>query len=273
MSALVTIRGWTWTLRRFGLTPDKWCRRLFPSDGPRVLCISIPKAGTHLLERALCLWPSLYRKLLPTLHPGNIDRHGGLTSVLSRCRPNQILVTHLIYSPEAAAAVQSSGVRTILVQRDPRDLLISRVFYIAANQRHHLHDTYAALPDVKSRILLDIKGDGTPAVPSLRRKLECFTGWLDTDCLKVRFEDLIGAKGNGDASTQQEILRRIMAHLGLEADEAWTISAAADLHDTASPTFRKGTIGQWRAHFDDEISALFHEYAGPVMRRLGYEEE
>ncbi|GAH00802.1 unnamed protein product [marine sediment metagenome] len=31
------------------------------------MCVSLPKSGTHLLERALCLHPNVYRKFIGTL--------------------------------------------------------------------------------------------------------------------------------------------------------------------------------------------------------------
>ena len=43
-------RRW-WTLERFGFTPAKLARRAAPGKGPKVFCVSVPKAGTHLLER------------------------------------------------------------------------------------------------------------------------------------------------------------------------------------------------------------------------------
>ena len=59
-------RAW-WDLQRFGLTPDKLPRRVHNPQAPPVFLISIPKSGTHLLERALCLHPLLYRRLERTL--------------------------------------------------------------------------------------------------------------------------------------------------------------------------------------------------------------
>jgi len=56
-----------WNARRFGITPDKWSARLFPKE-IRLMTISIPKTGTHLLERVICLHPVFYRRIMKTLH-------------------------------------------------------------------------------------------------------------------------------------------------------------------------------------------------------------
>ncbi len=36
--------------------------------------------------------------------------------------------------------------------------------------------------------------------------------------------------------------------------------------------FRKGVVGDWREHFDDEAMAVFERLGGPLMRELGYME-
>ena len=56
-----------WDLKRFGMTPDKIWRRRGRPDLPKIFCVSVPKSGTHLLERVLCLHPRLYRKFMSTL--------------------------------------------------------------------------------------------------------------------------------------------------------------------------------------------------------------
>jgi len=262
---------WLWTVRRFGLTPHGLRQRLLPAGrGRPVFCVSIPKSGTHLLERALCLHPDLYRRLLPTLHPFNVARHGGLEHVLARTRPHQILVTHLYATPDTVAAVRASGAAALFMQRDPRDVLLSLVFYAGSVPKHPLHRPLAALPDVKHRLLLLIRGDRGAGIPSVGERLDAFTGWMSEDILPVRFEDLIGARGAGDAALQTRVLRRIWEHAGVPVAEARLQRAAGLLHHRSSPTFRKGAIGQWREHFDDEVAAAFDDAAGPGMRQLGY---
>ena len=42
------------------------------------------------------------------------------------------------------------------------------------------------------------------------------------------------------------------------------------LRSRVSPTFRRGSTGEWREHFTDETEALFRRAAGPVIERYGY---
>ena len=102
-----------WNAERFGLTPAKIRVRLRTDDTPRVLCISIPKSGTHLVERALCLHPRLYRKIVPTVHSENEEQLGGLSRICERLRPGQIVVAHLGYGETQARVVSESAIRTI----------------------------------------------------------------------------------------------------------------------------------------------------------------
>ncbi|MGH6933448.1 MAG: sulfotransferase domain-containing protein, partial [Dongiaceae bacterium] len=35
---------------------------------------------------------------------------------------------------------------------------------------------------------------------------------------------------------------------------------------------RKGAVGDWRNHFDDRARDIFERSAGPLLRRMGYDE-
>lgn len=262
----------SWTLRRFGLTPSKLLKRLSPgqSKAPSIVCISIPKSGTHLLERALCLHPDLYRKLLPTLHVNNIEIYGGLASVLENLRNGQIVVCHLRYSREDEALLAGASSRVVFIHRDPRDVLVSEVFYAMKRKTHWAHEVYAKLPHMRNRLRVAIEGDPTGQLVGIRHKLERFAGWLDSDCFSLCFEDLIGAKGGGEASTQSETLTSLHDYLGWGTSKEYSNELSRKLFGVSSPTFRKGQIGQWKQYFDDELTGLFNREVGSLMQRFGY---
>src|SRR5688572_2400184 len=111
-----------WTLQRFGMTPGKLRHRAFDRSAPTVFCDSIPKAGTHLLERALCLHPRLYRKVRPTVGDGNVVRWHGLDGVLDGLRPGQVVVSHLSFQPGYPRVLDAHGVASVFLVRDPRDI-------------------------------------------------------------------------------------------------------------------------------------------------------
>jgi hypothetical protein len=259
-----------WDAHRFGVTPTKLLRRLHNPGAPTVFCVSIPKAGTHLLERAICLHPALYRKILPTLSHTNIERYGGLAGVLGRLRPGQVVVSHLRHYPGAEKIVQDLAVRGVFLSRDPRDIVMSQVHFVMNDPSHRYHPLFVARSDLKEKIRLAIVGDPAHEMPSIAERLDFFSGWLDSGFLVVGFEELIGASGGGDSAVQRDVVGSLFRSLGLGEDPATIDAICRRLFSSASPTFRKGSIGGWRAVFDDDLLTLFRETVGDRAARYGY---
>lgn len=263
------IRRRAWTLQRFGMTPAGLSRRLLNRGEPIVFCNSIPKSGTHLIERALCLHPRLYRALLPTIHESNVGERGGLPDLLQGLRPGQVLVAHLLCSAERVAAVDASGARSLLMIRDPRDIVVSTAHYAVSNPSHPWHSRYMREPDVAARIRLTIRGDGTEVEP-IRDLLAGFMDWRRAGAEVVRFEDLVGEAGGGTRLEQAQCLARIYEHVGVAATAAELGRIQDALFSDQSPTFRRGATGQWRSVFDADTTTLFEREAGPLLGELGY---
>jgi sulfotransferase 6B1 len=258
-----------WTLERFGLSPQKLRYRVANSGAPRVFTVSIPKAGTHLLERALCLHPRLYRKLLPTVSEGNIGRFDGLDGLVAKLRPGQVVASHLRFQPGYPAILESRGARGIFLIRDPHDIVVSQVHYVSKRVDHRHHDVFAGLPDMKARLRLAIAGDPEQHVSSIGERLDFFAGWLDA-CLVVRFEDLVGPKGGGDLDRQMGAVASMYDALSMDVDDTAVASICDRLFSSDSPTFRQGAIGGWRRFFDPELDALFDETVGDRLLAYGY---
>jgi len=256
-----------WTLERFGYTPAKLVARLRNRTEPRIVVVSVPKAGTHLLERALCLHPRLYRTRLPTIM--NRDWWNGLDALLRRLGPGQILLTHLRYREEHPSVIRDGGAKCVFLVRDPRDIVVSNAFYSA---RHPANDAFRHLPEVRDRIRLVITGDADAGVMSIAERLDHFSGWLDAGFPVVRFEDLVGGRGGGDDATQRAALTELFTYLDVAREPAMLDRIAAGLFSWSSPTFRRGAIGAWRDHFDDELLALFAGVMQDRLQRYGYAE-
>jgi sulfotransferase 6B1 len=259
-----------WTLERFGLTPSKLLRRITDRAAPRVLCVSIPKAGTHLLERALCLHPRLYRKLLPTLSNASLHRWGGLDGLLAKVEPGQVIASHLRFDAAFPDVVDRRHVPVIFLVRDPRDLVVSQVNYVARRSDHRFGPLFAQRAGVRERLELAIQGDPEHRLRSVGARLRVYEGWLDSNALVVRFEDLVGPHGGGDGDRQAEAVRGIYRHIGMSIEDALVSRICGRLFSSESPTFRKGSIGQWRELFDDDLEELFERNAGDATRAYGY---
>lgn len=237
-----------------------------------MLCVSIPKAGTHLLERALCLHPRLYRALVPTITMRKARRYGGVDRLLARLRPGEVVMAHLPFDPAYTESAARRGVRVVFMVRDPRDVVISQVRYVTGRTDHWAHGLFTAKDGTHEQLRLAIAGDpvGRPR-RSLDDRLAEYEGWLDAATYVLRFEDLVGVRGGGDATRQRDSLGGLFRAIGLPADPVREEAIARALFSADSPTFRKGTIGQWREVFDDELRDLAKDVAGARLRRFGYE--
>ncbi|GIU97212.1 MAG: hypothetical protein KatS3mg013_1015 [Actinomycetota bacterium] len=259
-----------WTLERFGLTPAKLRARALDRSAPKVLGVSIPKAGTHLVERALCLHPRLYRKILPTITGAKLGR-GGLDGLLARLGPGEVVLAHLRFDPAYPGDLRRRAVRGVFLVRDPRDVVISQARYAMGRTDHWAHGLFAARADERERLRLAIAGDERGGLRSIGRRLADYAGWLEAPgVLVVRFEDLVGARGGGDPRRQREAVAGLYRHLGLEPDDDLVRRVCERLFSADSPTFRRGTIGQWRSTLDAELLALLEDVAGEQLARYGY---
>ncbi len=128
----------------------------------------------------------------------------------------------------------------------------------------------SAQGDVTARIRYLIQGDREENELPIGEFLRGFVNWMESDALTLKFEDLIGAHGGGDQETQLQLLSQIFDYIGLPQDDATIANLAENLVSTASPTYRKGTINQWRKQFDSETKQLFKQYAGAELQALGY---
>ena len=258
-----------WTFERFGLTPSKLARRATDRSAPRVFCVSIPKAGTHLLERALCLHPRMYRKLLPTVSDENIEKYRGFERLLHRIRPGEVVASHLRFETPYPEQLQRSGVAGVFLVRDPHDIVVSQVHYVSKRADHRLHDVFAER-DAREKLRLAIVGDRDRGAASIGERLDYFAGWLDAGCLVLRFEDLVGPGGGGDAERQRASIALLLRHVGLGARDGTVDAIAKELFSSESPTFRKGSAGGWRSTFDPELEALFDQVVGDRAIPYGY---
>lgn len=263
------LQRWWWNAERFGLTPQKAASRLRWRKGPKLLSNSLPKAGTHLLERALCRHPRLYRGPFPTLHRRSLGNRD-LDWFTERLQPNQILVTHLEYSKDRCEALERHSVRSIFMVRDPRDIVVSQAHFIRERPSHAHHAVFSPIEDLGDRMRLVIEGSVEAGFPSLRQRLEAYSGWLESDSLIVRYEDIVGEGGGGDRTRQLEVLHDIFTHIDLPLEPSQVESLAAQTFSTTSPTFRRGTTQQWRQHFDNRLLKLYESEVADLAAAYGY---
>jgi len=247
------------------------------STGPKVLALSIPKAGTNLLHRMLVLLPYM----APQWSYAIDETLPGIFEQLHKTRNGQVVGGHLPWSQPLTDVLKSEGFRIIFVVRDLRDVAVSGMYYITNKaQDQRLHRYFSSLKSNEERLMAYIRGVPEDYYPGgVRPKAwenhtERMLPWLDEpDCLTVRFEDLIGSVGGGSDQRQLATVKAIVEHLGIELPEETIKEVAAKTFYTKARTFRKGQIGDWRNHFTEEHKRAFKEVYEDALVRLGYEKD
>lgn len=244
---------------------------------------SFPKSGTHLLTQILAgfsqLGPVAESGLPPVLtfegESGKPRRLSRILDELARFMPGDIGYGHLHAFPEVVEFLCGSGKATYFIYRDPRDVVVSHVFYITdINNRHAHHDYYINhLKNFDERLKVSILG--RPGLehpfPDIRARFEPYLPWLvQAAVLSLRYEDLIQDVQAGLSAILEHALKRGFVYSG---DKAAALTAlAAAIQPERSPTFRSGRTGSWREHFTEEHKKLFKEVSGDLLVRLGYEQ-
>lgn len=275
------------SFRRFLRTPGKsaqavlrW-KRLSFGDAPPVFGNSKPKSGSHLLLQILNgftqIMPYKYVEADPVR---TIEKEG-------RRRPNDEVFHELKRIPQGAIGwgyVEATPENVALLcqphrvnyfmYRDPRDMLISQVFFATDMQEEHgMHEFYRSLPDFGERLKVAITGidrDGLYMVSVKQRYAGVFE-WLQQDhVMCIRFEDLIN---NRDA-TLDSMLDEVEStgyKIPTPRDKALSILVKT-IQPGKSHTFRSGRTGGWKEHFTEEHKNLFKDVTGDLLVQLGYEE-
>ncbi|HWQ83979.1 MAG TPA: sulfotransferase domain-containing protein [Anaerolineales bacterium] len=264
-------RRWAVALRYGAGTLDKL---------PAVLGNAMPKSGSHLIIQVL----QGLTRIGPFVNPGYPPVNRGednrklsdqqvLENIL-RMQPGEISYGYISAKEPFLSVLTQSGRATIFVYRDPRDMIISHIFYATQmHAGHWMHSYYTEkLNSMEARIQAAIQGVEEPGseLTPIRQRYEGYLGWLEQpQVLSLRFEELI---------LERELafgkLLEYFAGFGfrsrLPREEAIAILQEA-IAPRKSGTFRKGKPGNWREHFTPDNIATFKAATGDLLVRLGYE--
>jgi sulfotransferase 6B1 len=269
----------------------RWARkrvaqRKFPATSSKSLPIlfanSFPKSGTHLLTQIL----SGFTKMGPFVESGlpAVVTFAGETGErralkriiqdLQRFLPGDIGYGHLHASPEITALLTNKKMASFFIYRDPRDVAVSHAYYVAdINQSHVHHQFYAnELADFDQRLRMSITGrpESSPPFPDIASRFQPYIGWLQQAAvLSIRYEDSVQRPDDFIGAVFDHVTARGF-RFGGGRGEALRVLADS-VHPEKSPTFRKGMIGGWKDHFNQEHKALFKQFCGELLVDLGYE--
>lgn len=249
---------------------------------PAVLGNAMPKSGSHLIIQVLQGLTNLGPFVNPGFPPVNRSEDNSKlpdSSILDnirRMRPGDIGYGYIGAQPQYITALTKPGRATIFVFRDPRDMIVSQIFYATQmHSGHWMHRYYTEeLPSMEARINAAIEGVDEPGseLTPVRSRYEGYLGWLEQpQVLCLRFEDLI--------LDRDTALGRLLDYLEGHNFVAKVprSHAVENLKQAILPkrsgTFRKGQPGNWREHFSETNISLFKQQTGDLLVRLGYEED
>ena len=257
-------------------------------DLPALLGISFPKSGTHLLDQILLGFANIapYGKRLHSFYAEYEGESGVKRSPEKALRwldslgQRDVASAHLFARPDAVARVISPNFIPYFIFRDPRDVVVSHVFYVTEMEKRHVHHAYyQSLPDFNARLKVSILGrpDADVEFPNIAERFAPYMDWLDQpEVLAIHFEDLIQDR----VQTLNRIIDHFLARVPLQISsprgasrQLIQESLESSIDPTKSPTFRSGKTGEWRKHFTEEHERVFKEVAGGLLIRLGYEED
>lgn len=253
-----------------------------PNDLPVLLGISFPKSGTHLLDQILLGFSKVapYARRLHSFYAEYEGESGRkrppeqALAWLNSLRAGDIASAHLFARPEAVERVCSPKFVPYFIYRDPRDVVVSHVFYVTDMEARHVHHAYyQSLPDFDARLHVSIVGrsDMDIEFPDIAERFAPYLAWLEHhEVLSIHFEDLIHDRAAVLSRIIDHFLVRVPIHT---SRQVMLDSLESSINPERSPTFRSGKTGEWKKHFTEEHKTIFKKVAGDLLIRLGYEKD
>lgn len=257
----------------------RW-KRLDFSEAPAIFGNAKPKSGSHLLLQIL----NGFTRIMPYRYV-EADPIRTITKAGRRRTQEEILMDlkhvprgvigwgYLDATPENVSFLTSSGRVNFFIYRDPRDMLVSQVFFATDMQEEHgMHAYYLSLPDFSARLKVAITGidqDGLHMV-SVKQRYEGVFQWLEQKSVMcLRFEGLINDRDK-TLNAMLDQMEKTGYEIPTPREKAMAILVEA-IQPKKSHTFRSGRTGGWKEQFTTEHKKLFKDVAGDLLVRLGYE--
>jgi hypothetical protein len=269
-----------WQIRRM-MTAARW-RPYSMSGIPAVIGNAMPKSGSHLIIQVL----QGLTKIGPFVNPGfpPVNRtegnqqlsDKGILANIYQMKPGDIGYGYLSANQQYIQALNRPGLAAVFIYRDPRDMIISHIFYATEIfENHGMHRYYTEdLETMEERVnaaILGVNENGLELI-GIKARYESYLGWLNQpQILSLRFEDLILQKDRAlnqllnfleEKGFKCEFERKRAIHL-----------LASGISPRKSGTFRKGKPGNWREHFTQRNIDNFKQVTGDLMVELGYESD
>jgi hypothetical protein len=271
------------TLRPAGkfLQADARWHRLSFNEAPPMFGNAKPKSGSHLLLQVLAgftqIMPYAYVQAEPVrtiTKDGRRREQAEVSADLRRVPRGVIGWGYVDPTPENVSMLCRQERVTYFIYRDPRDMLVSQVFFATdIYEEHGMHAYYNSLPDFGSRLKAAIVGvdqEGLRMV-NVRQRYEGVLQWLaQKNVFCLRYEDLMDHR-EATLGGMLDHVQQTGYVIPTPRAEALSVLSQA-IRPTKSRTFRSGRTGGWKEQFSDEHKELFRKVAGDLLVQLGYED-
>lgn len=240
----------------------------------KVLVNGSPKSGTTWMLKMIASLPG-YEIV------GNFD---GDTQRYHSVEPGHVVHGHDWYTPELNDILARNGIKVILMVRDPRDQLVSRMFHVKRSPKHRWHERIQNM-SLDEALMVCI--EGREGLPGTRTMINLAQSWLhqETAVLCVKYEELladsvgyfsqalryIGVTKNVNALSEVIVARNRFERLSM-GRRIWQ-NGRKPGEENAQSHFRKGITGDWKNYMKPAHIEKFKEVAGQQLIELGYEKD
>ena len=239
----------------------------------KVLVNGSPKTGTTWMLKLVNSIPGYHG--LGNFH-GEIERYRTI-------EPGEVVHGHDWYTNELSQILKDKDIKVVLMMRDPRDQLISRVFHIRRDENHiwHEHLKESSLDEA-----IELCIEGREGLPGTRTMVELSQSWFNSEIeiIVVRYEKLVDdpqielskvleyLEMNLPDGLISAIIKRNQFDRLSRGRKFWDKSRRRGQADPRSH-FRKGIVGDWTNYLNESQKILFKEVAGDKLIELGYEND
>lgn len=236
----------------------------------------IPKCGTHFTHRIIELLTDVPMGLSPTSIQG-----------IQQAEANKLPVRIFgPYDPLLEMYLKKKHIKILTVYRDPRDALISHLFYMRSfyqnNPQIGLKRDFFQVSarfdqltfDEQLTLLITGADDMTSYLDFYISRIK----WTFSDlALGLKYEELVGSQGGGSDKKRAAAITNLANYINFTLSQEKLDYILANMYvkkedvEQEDKTFVRASIGNWNTFFNENHKKLFKKRAGKLLVQLGYE--